>query len=142
MTDQPRDDRMQHQSGDPLDAHLPGAPPALRHGIYAETLLPDEDMTVFEELHHALVLEFAPSGALEHDIVGTLACLIWRKQNLGAFRLPSATYSSLAGNLDLENRLEALVDKCLKRLLFVRGVKSLASASASSPRLLAPSKAA
>ena len=37
-----------------------------------------------------------------------------------------------------------LIDKCLKRLLFVRGVKSVSSASgsASSPRLLASTEAA
>src|ERR1700675_1370623 len=70
-----------------LDNHrLGNPPPALRHGIYAETLLPGEDVTAFEELRKTLIGEFAPEGAFENDIVGTMARLIWRKQNLAAFR--------------------------------------------------------
>jgi hypothetical protein len=116
----------------------PGRPPALRHGIYSDTLLPNEDLTQFEELRAALALEFTPRGALEHDIVGTLARLIWRKQHLARFRM------RLADDLDLENRLDRLIDRCVKRLLFARGVKSLGSESASraAPRLLPPSQAA
>jgi hypothetical protein len=51
---------------------------------------------------------------------------------------------SLMNGLALEDRLDGLIDKCLKRILFVQGVKSVSSASAvgSSPRLLAATKAA
>jgi hypothetical protein len=130
-----------------VDDHRRGsAPPALRHGIYAETLLPGENAAEFEELHRALIAEFDPSGAFEKDIVGTMARLIWRKQNLAAFRDESSdpydTY--LMSSLALEDRMDGLLDKCLKRLLFVRGAKSISSASGpeSSSRLLVPTKAA
>jgi hypothetical protein len=125
---------------------LGNAPPALRHGIYAETLLPGEDVTAFEQLRQTLMGEFVPDGAFENDIVGTMARLIWRKQNLAAFRKENKDpwHGYLMNSLALEDRLDGLIDKCLKRLLFVRGVKSVssASASASSPRLLAATNAA
>jgi hypothetical protein len=123
---------------------LRSAPPALRHGIYAETLLPGEDVTEFEELRKTLICEFAPEGAFENDIVGTMARLIWRKQNLAAFRGKQPWHACLMSSLALEDRLDGLIDKCLKRLLFVRGVKSVSAASVSgaSPRLLAATNAA
>ena len=114
---------------------------AVKHGIYAETLLPDEDVTQFEELRQALNAEFVPLGALENDIVATLARLIWRKQNLARFRLPSTIYASLMGNLDLEDRLDRLIDRCVKRLLFVRGVKSVTASKSSPPLLVSPEAA-
>jgi hypothetical protein len=122
------------------------APPALRHGGYAETLLPGEDVAEFEELRRTLISEFGADGAFETDIVGTMARLIWRKQNLAEFRGEQSTpwHACLMSSLALEDRLDGLIDKCLKRLLFVRGVKSVSSASgsASSPRLLASTEAA
>jgi hypothetical protein len=112
-------------------------PRALRHGAYAETLLPDEDVAQFEALRAQLIAEFNPAGPLEDDIVAALARLIWRKQNLASFRVPGATrYTSLMSNLDLEDRLDRLIDRCVKRLLFVRGVKSVASSPPSKSRTL------
>ena len=78
------------------DDHLHNVPPALRHGIYAETLLPGD-----EELHRTLIAEFHPIGALENDIVGTMTRLIWRKQNLAEFRIQC---SKANWNLSLMNR--------------------------------------
>jgi hypothetical protein len=126
------------------DDQLDNALPALKHGGYAETLLPGEDVGAFEELRGALIAEFDPNGPLETDIVATMARLIWRKQNLAAFRSTELYHRCLMESLALEDRLDGLLDKCLKRLLFVRGVKSVSSASVSgsSPRLLAPAKAA
>jgi hypothetical protein len=61
---------------------------ALKHGGYAATaLLPGENPAAFEKLHHDLIAELAPTGALEDDIVATLARLVWRKQNLATFRI-------------------------------------------------------
>jgi hypothetical protein len=116
----------------------PAPPPrALRHGAYAETLLPDEDVAQFEALRAQLIAEFNPAGPLEDDIVAALARLIWRKQNLASFRVPGATsYTSLLNNLDLEDRLDRLIDRCVKRLLFVRGVKSVAASPPSKSRTL------
>ena len=112
-------------------------PRALRHGVYADTLLPDEDVTQFETLRAGLVAEFTPAGPLEDDIVAAIARLIWCKQNLARFRVPGMTsYASLMSNLDLEDRLDRLIDRCVKRLLFVRGVKSVAASAASKSRPL------
>jgi hypothetical protein len=112
-------------------------PRALRHGVYAETLLPDEDVAQFEALRAQLIAEFNPAGPLEDDIVAALARLIWRKQNLASFRVPGTTrYTSLVSNLDLEDRLDRLIDRCVKRLLFVRGVKSVASSPPSKSRTI------
>jgi hypothetical protein len=62
--------------------------PALKHGGYAATgLLPGEDPVAFEKLHRELIAELVPNGALEDDIVATIAHLVWRKQNLSTFRI-------------------------------------------------------
>jgi len=123
-------------AGDLADSRGP-APRALRHGVYADTLLPDEDVTQFETLPAGLVAEFTPAGPLEDDIVAAIARLIWCKQNLARFRVPGTTsYASLMSNLDLEDRLDRLIDRCVKRLLFVRGVKSVAASAASKSRPL------
>ena len=54
-----------------------------------------------------------------------------------AFRLveldETATVECLLKELEIEERLDALIDKCLKRLLLVRGLKSLPTASSSAP---------
>jgi hypothetical protein len=53
----------------------------------------------------------------------------------GAFQLieidDTATVERLLSDLEIEERLEAMIDKCLKRLLFVRGLKSLQPVSSS-----------
>ena len=55
-----------------------------------------------------------------------------------------ASVDQLMKDLEVQDRLDAMIDKCLKRLLFLRGLKSISSASTSAPRerLAAPSKAA
>jgi len=61
--------------------------PALKHAGYAATaLLPGENPADFEKLHQSLIAELTPNGALENDIVATIARLLWRKQNLSTFR--------------------------------------------------------
>jgi hypothetical protein len=44
-----------------------------------------------------------------------------------------ATVDRLLQDLAVVERLDALIDKCLKRLLFLRGLKSLPTASSSAP---------
>jgi hypothetical protein len=51
------------------------------------TLLPGEDADAFNKLHKELIAEFAPTGAIERDIVATMARLVWRKQNLATYRM-------------------------------------------------------
>jgi hypothetical protein len=175
--------------------------PALKHGGYSSTtILPGEDPTAFEKPHRQLIAELSPKGMLEHDVVATIARLVWRKQNLATFRLAelarerreairsehvaaalaekqrplrpflgsgreleaaereaavqpaehqarkelgetyqlaeigeTATVDRLLRDLGVEERLDAMIDKCLKRLLFLRGLKSLSTASSSAP---------
>jgi hypothetical protein len=188
--------------------------PALKHGAYAATaVLPGESRAAFEKLHRDIISELGPSGALEDDIVMTIARLLWRKQNLetlhiaeharsrcaairrsdeifsaALFCIPmpveepnpakreedrriaeekkraeeaqiqdelgdtyelvklgkAATFDGLAKELDLKDRLDASIEKCFKRLLLVRGLKSISAApTLTSPkRILGPSKAA
>jgi hypothetical protein len=44
-----------------------------------------------------------------------------------------ATVDRLVRDLAVQDRLDAMIDKCLKRLLFARGLKSLSTASSSAP---------
>jgi hypothetical protein len=54
---------------------------ALKHGAFAKTtILPGEDPREFEELHSALVEEWAPVGPTEEDTVLTIATGMWRKR--------------------------------------------------------------
>ena len=62
--------------------------PALKHGAYSATdVLPGESRADFEKLHRHLIAEYAPSGVHEEHIVMNMACLIWRRQNLGTLRI-------------------------------------------------------
>jgi len=61
---------------------------ALKHGAYSATaLLPGENEDAFRQLHQQIIAELAPAGALENDIVATIARLVWRKQNLATLRI-------------------------------------------------------
>src|SRR6516225_6789416 len=132
---------------------------AFKHGAYSATaVLPGEDEDAFRELHQKIIAELAPVGALEEDLVGTIARLLWRKQNLAILRM--VEFAREHGvelraerpffrmeDLQVEE-LDAIIDKCLKRLLFLRGVKSLSSAASSAspqpvpgpPRIPGPKK--
>jgi hypothetical protein len=182
--------------------------PALKHGGYSATsILPGENVAEFEKLHRALIAELTPNGALEDDIIATMARLVWRKQNLATFRIAelargryekiesetvprndrlyslpkmtmteedvaeyqaamrdaenqareelgdaydlveigeTATVDRLLEDLEVQDRLDAMIDKCLKRLLFLRGLKSISTgaASATPRRIQGPSRAA
>jgi hypothetical protein len=167
---------------------------ALRHAGYSATsILPGESAVEFENLHQALVLEWTPNGALEDEIVATLAHALWRRKNLATFRtaerarqlatqiraamvpiddgvpksdMPDdfdktftekwraaesqareqlgehyglvemgeeATVDCLLKDLAVQERLDAMIDKCMKRLLLVRGLKSMSLGPTSAP---------
>jgi hypothetical protein len=168
--------------------------PALKHGAFSATaILPGEDPAAFRDLHQKVIAELNPVGALEEDIVATIARLLWRKQNIATLRRAelalehhskiqvqklapwedltqsgissaereaatkaaelqaqdelgetyalvelgeTATVDRLLQDLTLEERLEARIDKCLKRWVLLRGVKSL-SIGAYRPRIAA-----
>src|SRR4051812_21930077 len=62
--------------------------PALKHGGYSSaTLLPGEDPAALKKLYNALIAELCPNGALEEDIVTSIARLVWRKHHLATFRI-------------------------------------------------------
>jgi hypothetical protein len=62
--------------------------PALKHGGYSGmSLLPGEDPAEFEKLHKELIAEYGPTGQHEHEIVETIARLIWRKRCLWTYGL-------------------------------------------------------
>jgi hypothetical protein len=161
--------------------------PARKHGAYSESiLLPGEDPAAFKRLHSDLIAEFAPIGALEDDIVLTIAQHVWRKQNLATYRmaergkaqlaalqpppeslarlsLTEDNYAELSAKEDelrrelgeswelvemgsvstidyamkesiIIDRLDGMIDRCLKRLLLVRGLKSIASSEPASTK--------
>jgi hypothetical protein len=56
----------------------------------------------------------------------------------------AATISQMIGDFEVKERLDGMIDKYLKRLLFLRGLKSLPSASSSAPlrSIQGPQKAA
>jgi hypothetical protein len=162
-------------------------PPALRHAAFsATTILPGESVEAFERLHKELIAEFIPEGPCEKDIVADMAHLLWRKQNLGTFRIAevarrrcaeielevrgtpfdemakaawvdpavearesrqclqrktdelgeayalvelgdTATHEGLMKELEVQDRLDTMIQRCTKRLLMVRGIKSLSA---------------
>src|SRR5262245_65562076 len=60
---------------------------AVKHGAFAKTaILPGEDRREFEELHSALIEEWAPIGPTEEDAVLSIAKGVWRKRRLQKFR--------------------------------------------------------
>ena len=57
---------------------------SIRHGGYCQTiLLPGENAADLGKLFGDLIDEFSPNGALEEDIVATMARLLWRKHHIG-----------------------------------------------------------
>jgi hypothetical protein len=85
---------------------------------------------------------------LEEERKGYRAAEEQARQELGdTYKLidvgEAATIDGLMKELYIKERLDGLIDRCLKRLLMVRGVKSisLASSSASTPQISAPRKA-
>jgi len=55
-----------------------------------------------------------------------------------------ATIPAMLEDFEVEDRLDSMIDKCLKRLLFLRGLKSMRPAELSTPATLiaGPGKAA
>jgi hypothetical protein len=61
---------------------------AIKHGGYSGmSLLPGEDPAEFKKLHEELIAEYAPTGQHEHEIVETIARLMWRKRCLWSYGL-------------------------------------------------------
>jgi hypothetical protein len=202
--------------------------PAIKHGGYSGmSLLPGEDPAEFKKQHGELIAEYAPTGQHEHEIVETMARLMWRKRCLWSYGLAefarqrysaikleqersqanrtstsglsqeervqkAAAESDLVnlwaklhqhpqyqrlternkleeehiqrelGAVDLElakmrhvattgylmhelsiiDRIDGMIDRCLKRLLLVRGLKSISSSVSAAPNRLTASASA
>lgn len=161
--------------------------PALKHAGYSSVgILPGENAADFAKLQRDLVAEFGPQGALEEEIVMTIAHCLWRRRNLATFRIAKrvqrhmrhmsatamqatdsgvqnghdqselerrfmekwnviegrvreefgelyvlvemgeeVTLDGLKDELEVQSRLDATIDRCIKRLLLVRGLKSM-----------------
>jgi hypothetical protein len=197
----------------PAQAKRSRLPSALKHAGYSTTaLLPGESRSKFDKLRRDLIKELRPDGPLEHDIVLTLARLVWRWQHLDTLRKAKlaqesvlsmnkeisrsivdkvmneyrglneqpekepekeedlardsvseewrnyqaclkekignnvdlvkmgedATVDCLMYELDVQDRLGAMIDKCLKRLMLVKGLKSVLPGPSSPKGLPAP----
>ena len=70
-----------------MSVHVKKFRAALKHGAFSATaILPGADPDAFKELHQNIIAELAPVGALEDDIVWTIARLVWRKKNFATLR--------------------------------------------------------
>jgi hypothetical protein len=59
---------------------------AVKHGAFAKmAILPGEDPKEFEELHSAIIEEWAPDGPTEEDAVLSIAKGVWRKRRQQKF---------------------------------------------------------
>ena len=92
---------------------------------------PDSPLSMLSDSERAKVYEGTD------DIIDEV-----RKELGEAFRFveigDTATVERLLSDLEIEGRLDALIDKGLKRLLFLRGLKSLQPVSSSAPLQPAP----
>ena len=78
-----------------MSVHVKKFRAALKHGAFSATaILPGEDPAAFKEKHQKLIAELTPVGALEDDIVWTIARLIWRKEHLATFRIEEVSRES------------------------------------------------
>ena len=165
---------------------------ALKHGAFTVTaLLPGESAAALQKLQQELIAEWVPNGAFEHATVAHLGHLLWRRRNLGTFRLAAfvqrrshqlrdnlvtmidqpksheasefsrgfiekcrtaeaearkhfgdelyglaemgdqATLDHLMKELAVQERLDGMIERCIKNLMLARGLKSLSIAPAS-----------
>jgi hypothetical protein len=124
-------------------------PNAQKHGVFAATaILPGENRQEFEELHSAVIQEWAPDGVTEEDAVLSIAKAIWRKRRvqkflevhlaqnsdlrgmteLGVLRVSAATFFSddlFKQELPLDERLAAILDRAVKRLIQTKAMKQM-----------------
>ena len=117
-------------------------PSALQHGAWAETaLLPGEDPRQFERLHRGLIKEWSPSGPAEQDAVLTLAKCMWRKLRIRNLREEVPSLSArywLMKELTLEERLDRMMDRALRRLGQMKAMKEVMAFKRNAAQTLAP----
>ena len=74
-------------------------PNAQKHGVFTPTaILPGEDPKEFDELHSALIAEWAPDGASEEEAVLSITNAAWRKRRVQKFLQVKITKNLLDPN--------------------------------------------
>jgi hypothetical protein len=77
---------------------------SLKHGLTAKTVvLPGENKADFDALHHQLIEEHAPIGALETELVAEIAACLWRLQR--ARRYESKVLETSSFEVFVSNKL-------------------------------------
>jgi hypothetical protein len=120
-------------------------PSALRHGAWSKAaVLPWEDPRRFDRLCRDLIGEWRPVGPAEEDAVFTLAKCLWRKHHIRGADYPEPSTPVnwwLPRELALDERLDGLIDRALRRLAHMRAMKALFAAHRDSPKVLAHRRA-
>jgi hypothetical protein len=110
---------------------------ARRHQLTDEKAPPSNSFSMFDEQD--------PVARAERKEAFRLAENQTRKEFGAAYELvemgEAATIEALERELEIQERLEAMLERCLKRLLFSRGVKSISPASAPTKRVAGPREA-
>jgi hypothetical protein len=112
---------------------------ALRHGAWSQAaVLPGEDLRQFDRLCCELADEWHPSGPAEEDAIFTLAKCMWRKRRLRTLcALDSLSERGWApGELEIEERLDQLIDRALRRLGQMKAMKAVFAAQWNAPKAL------
>jgi hypothetical protein len=92
-------------------------------------------------------LEYSPPDPVKYEEQSRAAEDLARKELGETYELievgRAATFDGLTEELDIQERLDAAINRCLKQLLMVRGVKSVTAAPPSAAKRISdPSKAA
>jgi hypothetical protein len=117
----------QHSTGPKTEAgKLRSSMNALRHGLTAEkTVMPSEDMDVYDRHLQSFVDEYDPQGATETQLVQTLADASWRLDRIVAIEIgvmkqnltDEATMCKSLSNLSLHsNRLTRQFERAVAQL--------------------------
>ena len=112
----------------------------LAQSLWSETSPGDVDIPLFFDISEEEQEEAEEKTRIEEDRV--------RKELGDTFELveigEAATFDGLESELEIRERLDSLIEKCVKRLLLVRGLKSVSVAPSSEipRRVPGPSKAA
>ncbi len=86
---------------------------ALKHGITAKGLLPDESAEEFGHFCEALFDELSPQGALEDEITRRIASLMWRLRRIPAFEAALLTWIETCKQVEERPQLPLPGDRCL-----------------------------
>ena len=86
---------------------------AMRHGLLArDVVIKGEDPEAFDAMQEALVLELAPEGAIEEQLVDRIAAALWRLRRLGRVEADIFEFEALSrAHRNSEAQLRELEDE-------------------------------